>query len=654
MNRLLIAATLLTTLSLTPAAAAEKEVRLNSLDLGRMRQGYGTPMIDSSIRGTSLTIAGRSFAHGVGTHAVSTLWVDLKGGTERFRSWVGLDDSADGKGSVAFEAYADGKKVWTSGPMKPGTPAVQLDLPLAGAKTLLLRVDTTDDGQEFDHADWAEASFTVSGEPPVAGGPPPEERVILKPKPGPAPRINGGKVYGCRPGHPFLYRIPATGTRPMKFSAAQLPEGLKLDAAAGILTGTAPPRGEYAVTLHAANDAGKDSRALKIVSGDKLSLTPYMGWNHWYAHYMRITDPMIREAADLMISNGMADAGYDYVCIDDCWARMPEPNHPDLGGQLRDTDGNILPNARFPDMKALTDTIHSKGMKAGIYTSPGIRTCTQYAGSLGHEAQDAKRFADWGFDLLKYDWCSYGEVAPQPDLAAMKKPYELMGKLIAGQKRDIVFNLCQYGMGDVWTWGAEVHGNSWRTSGDLGFELDRFIQVARKNSGYRQWNRPGEWNDPDYLQIGYVGNAHTTGEPAPSSLTPSEQHSFMSLWCLMAAPLIYGGDLARLDEFTLSILCNPEAIEVNQDPLGQCGALTDLGDGRFLLVKDMEDGSKAVGLCNGGETEATIEASWSALGVKGRQRVRDLWRHKDLGTFENKFTATAPRHATVFVRLFPE
>lgn len=205
---------------------------------------------------------------------------------------------------------------------------------------------------------------------------PREEAVILTPDPGPSPRINGPKVYGCRPGNPFLYRIPATGQRPMKFAAANLPEGLTLDSETGIITGAVPRRGQYTVTLEATNSHGSARRRLKICCGDLLALTPPMGWNHWYAHYHRITDQLVREAADVMVASGMADVGYQYVSIDDCWMnaapdarRKPDPLRV---GPFRDAQGNILPNKHFPDMKALTDYIHSKGLKAGIYTSPGL------------------------------------------------------------------------------------------------------------------------------------------------------------------------------------------------------------------------------------------------------------------------------------------
>ncbi len=480
------------------------------------------------------------------------------------------------------------------------------------------------------------------------------EAVILTPKPGPAPRINGPEVYGARPGHPFLYRIPAQGERPMKFSAKHLPKGLHLNSRTGIITGATPRPGEYTVTLRAKNKHGKDSRAFKIVSGDTLALTPPMGWNDWYAHYNRITDAKMRQAADIISSSGMADVGYQYVDIDDCW--MNSASHkpdPMQNGPARDPQGNILPNQHFPDMKALADYIHSKGLKAGIYTSPGPATCGGFTGSYRHEAQDARQFADWGFDLLKYDWCSYTrEVTNKPpSLADLKRPYQLMGGLLKQQNRDIVLNLCQYGMGNVWEWGAEVGGQSWRTADDLGVNLNHVSQVALANCEHAAWQKPGAWNDPDYIQIGWIGNARKNGQPKPCPFTPNEQYSFMSLWCLMSAPLFYSGDLAKLDDFTLNVLCNPEVIEIDQDPLGQCARVTFIGDGTFFMLKDLANGEHALGLCNDSESPADLTATWSALGLPGGQRVRDVWQEKDLGIFKDSFSARVPAHGVVLVRL---
>jgi alpha-galactosidase len=484
---------------------------------------------------------------------------------------------------------------------------------------------------------------------------PGEEAAILTPAPGPAPHINGPRRYGCRPGNPFLYRIPTTGSRPMKFSIDHLPRSLALDASAGIIRGTAPAKGEYTLTLKAKNRFGTASRSFLLVSGDLLALTPPMGWNHWYAHYGRITGAMIREAADAMVASGMADVGYQYVNIDDCWMNAPRNDDSLRVGPLRDAAGNILSNKHFPGMKGLTEYIHARGLKAGIYSSPGALTCAGFSGSYQHEARDAKQFADWGFDFLKYDWCSYREVAGgDTSRAAFMKPYLLMGNLLKEQKRDIVLNLCQYGMGNVWEWGADVGGHCWRTANDLGYELDRVFDVALKNAEHRAWSRPGAWNDPDYIQIGYIGDARKGGFPAPCAMSPNEQYAYMSLWCLMASPLFFSGDMSKLDPFTLNVLCNPEVIDVDQDPLGQSAAVAPISRETFLMVKDLYDGGKAVGLFNRGEVPAEVTASWAVVGISGKHVVRDLWRQKDIGMFDRELRIIVPRHGVVFVRVRAE
>ncbi|HEX8984440.1 MAG TPA: putative Ig domain-containing protein [Bryobacteraceae bacterium] len=483
---------------------------------------------------------------------------------------------------------------------------------------------------------------------------------ILTPKPGPAPVIQGPKLYGVRPGRPFLYRIPATGLRPMRFSAEGLPAPLVLDAATGILSGRAPERrGEYKVTLTAANAEGSSRREFRIVVGDTLALTPPMGWNDWYTHYERITDRLMRQAADALVASGMADFGYQYVNIDDCWAAKPGSADPDLSGEQRDAHGDIRPNRRFPDMRALTAYIHSKGLKAGIYTSPGPLTCGGYTGSYRHEALDARQFAAWGFDFLKYDWCSYGKVAGGETLEARKKPYTLMGGILKDLDRDVVFNLCQYGMSDVWKWGGEVGGQAWRTTGDLGLEkaskLPGFYSIAFQNAAHAEDAGPGRWNDPDYVLIGSVGNASKIEEAArPTSLTGDEQYSYMSLWSLMAAPLFFGGDMNHLDEFTLNVLCNGEVIDVDQDPLGKQGRVVRRTTTEFVLAKPLEDGSLALGLFNLGEERKSITAAWKDLGITGARKVRDLWRQKDAGRAADRWTAEVNRHGVALVRLIPE
>jgi alpha-galactosidase len=485
-----------------------------------------------------------------------------------------------------------------------------------------------------------------------------ERAVILTPASGPAPRINGARVLGVRPGSPFFFRIPATGDRPMAFAAENLPAGLTVDPGTGIITGTVQERGSYPVMLRASNSKGTAARELRIVCGDTLALTPHMGWNSWYVWENHVTDEIMRAAADAMVSSGMADHGYTYVNIDDCWPVKPGATDPTLQGEPRDKSGKVNSNRRFPDMKALTDYIHAYGLKAGIYTSPGPTTCADHTGAWQQEAADVERFVEWGFDFLKYDWCSYDQIAKDKSREELQKPYRLISETLKKQPRDIVLNLCQYGMGAVWEWGKEVGGNSWRTAGDLGGSFEK-IGLALFRDGFdlyaekelHRFGGPGGWNDPDYLLLGYLSN--WKGQTVPTPLTPNEQYSHVSLWCLLAAPLIFSGDITRLDDFTLALLTNDEVIEVDQDPLGRPGRRVAKDGDLEVWARPMEDGSLAVGLFNRGEGLKAIEAKWEDMGISGPQKVRDLWRQREVGITEGKFEAFVARHGVVLVRLWP-
>ena len=650
------AALALATLTARTLAAEPQTVWISSLDLSPIVQGWGQPQADKSVTGKPLSIGGKVFERGLGTHTDSLVRLDLKRGAEKFSALVGVDDAAGSdQATLSFRVIGDGKTLFKTTGMKLGQAARKVEVEVKGVKMLLLLADSRGD-ISFGHADWADAKLLVTGERPVIVGQPHEDAVILSPKPARTPRINGARIFGVHPGHPFLFTIAATGDRPMTFAADHLPKGLTLEASTGQILGQIEKAGEYVVTLRAANSLGKAKSTFKIVCGETLALTPHMGWNSWYVWEGHVTDPIMRAAADAMVSSGMINHGYQYVNIDDCWAVKPGATDPTLGGASRDAQGKVNANQRFPDMKGLTDYIHSKGLKAGIYTSPGPLTCAGHVGAYEHEELDAQRFAEWGYDFLKYDWCSYGKVAPKPDLAAMQKPYRLIGGILRQQNRDLVLNLCQYGMGKVWEWGKEIGGHSWRTAGDLGGSFygipgalfrDGFDVYSSKE--LHKYGGPGGWNDPDYLLLGYLSN--WKGQTALTPLTPNEQYTHVSLWCLVAAPLIFSGDITRLDEFTLSLLTNDEVIDVDQDPLGKPGRRVAIEGDLEVWARDMEDGTKAVGLFNRGEDNTTVTAKWADLGLQGKRIVRDLWRQQDLGKYEGEFRASVPRHGAVLVRL---
>ena len=637
-------------------AAEPQTVWLSSLDLSPVAQGWGKPQADKAVTGKPLSIGGKKFERGLGTHVDSLVRVQLKGGSERFYAYVGVDDAAgNDQAKVSFRVMGDGKVLFRVYNLKLGEAPRKIDVDVKGVKMLLLIADTRG-SISYGHADWADARFLVTGERPVIVGAPREEAVILTPKPPRTPRINGARIFGVHPGHPFLFTIPATGDRPMTFSVSGLRKGLSVDPQTGLISGQLGQACDFVVTLRAQNALGKASRRLRIVCGETLALTPHMGWNSWYVWENRVTDKIMRDAADAMVSSGMIDHGYQYVNIDDCWAIKPGSTDPSLSGPERDAQGMVNANPRFPDMKALTAYIHSKGLKAGIYTSPGPLTCAGHVGAWQHEEADARRFAEWGYDFLKYDWCSYGKIATNRSLPELQKPYQLIGQILRRQDRDLILNLCQYGMGKVWQWGKEVGGHSWRTAGDLGGSFEG-IPGALFRDGFdvyaenelHKYGGPGGWNDPDYLLLGYLSN--WKGGTAPSPLTPNEQYTHVSLWCLVAAPLIFSGDITRLDDFTLNLLCNDEVIDVDQDPLGKPGRRMALDGELEVWARDLEDGSKAVGLFNRGEEPATVTAKWSDLGIKGKKTVRDLWRQKDLGKFRDEFKAQVPRHGVVLVRI---
>ncbi|MGA2174375.1 MAG: NPCBM/NEW2 domain-containing protein [Verrucomicrobiota bacterium] len=620
------------------AAARAETFGLQTLDLRQVEQSWGEPQADKSVDQHPLLLGGKRFEHGLGTHAASTLRVALNGNGERFTATVGVDDEVGQKGSVTFRVVGDGKTLWESGVLRGGDPPKEVSVDLRGVKSLVLAVNDAGEGIDFDHADWADAQITMTEGKPLAVAIAREPAVVLTPKSSPKPRLNGAKVFGVRPGAPVLFTIAASGQRPMVFSASPLPAGLQIDTQTGRLTGALKDKGVFRLNLRAQNALGTAERPLKIVCGDTIALTPPLGWNSWNGFGCDVTEANVRAAADAMAASGLIDHGWTYINIDDCW---------EAG---RATNGNILCNEKFPDMKALTDYVHGKGLKIGLYSSPGPKTCAGHEGSYEHEEQDARQYAEWGFDYLKYDWCSYGRIAPRPTHEDLLKPYQVMRAALDKVPRDIVFSLCQYGRGGVWAWGAQVGGNCWRTTGDITDTWSSMTRIGFGQAGHEKFAEPGHWNDPDMLVVGYVG---WSARVRPTRLTPNEQYTHISLWCLLCSPLLIGCDMTKLDEFTLNLLTNDEVLEVNQDPLGRQAARV-AQDGQLeIWAKDLEDGSKAVGLFNRGDEETTVTAKWSDLGLTGKQAVRDLWRQQDLGASDGPFQASVPRHGVVLVKVTP-
>lgn len=526
---------------------------------------------------------------------------------------------------------------------------------------------------------------------------------ILTPPPPPTPRINGARVYGERPGRPFQFSIPATGRDPLTYSAIGLPPGLTLNPETGRISGSVNRVGAYPVRLTAANRLGTDSKTLLIRIGDQICLTPPMGWNSWNVFGHSVNEAKVRAQAEAMVKSGLIKHGWTYVNIDDTWQGARDGKSHALQG-----------NQKFPNMKGLCDEIHALGLKAGIYSTPWV---TSYAGFPGGSSEnpdgawtpftgvkrvnknvlpfaegpysfaraDAQQWADWGFDYLKYDW--------NPVTTRQVKE---MGDALNATGRDFVYSLSNsapYSGAADWARLA----NAWRTTGDI---RDNWQSVCRNGFSQTKWAPyagPGHWNDPDMLVVGMVGwgaKQHLT------HLTHDEQYSHISLWCLLAAPLILGCDLTRLDDFTLNLLTNDEVLAIDQDPRGAEATRVseDLQAGTEVWARPLSDGTFAVGLFNRGryviqaprrprkgetgvkpvwklvdrsggpsveyasaaDADAALQktarptlmtATWAELGLSGRQPVRDLWRQKDLAPADGKVTLSVPFHGVALLRI---
>jgi alpha-galactosidase len=500
---------------------------------------------------------------------------------------------------------------------------------------------------------------------------------IRTPPASPAPHINGPDVFGVRSGNPFLYQIPATGNRPMTFSVDHLPKGLKLDANTGLITGKLRKKwfglkSKFVVTLHANNDLGADTKKFTIVVGETIALTPPLGWNSWNAYHATVTGDNVIRAARAMSSSGLINYGWSYINIDDSW-------QGERGGKF---DG-IQPNDKFPDMQGMCDEIHGLGLKVGIYSTPWE---TSYAGFVGGSSDDphgawtharsrlgricyadndAKQWAVWGIDYLKYDWNPHNTKPTAETPALFLNDSTTMHTALRKSGRDVVFSYSNGMPFDDIAEQSKVY-NCWRTTGDIG---DNWISMVERafyfpphkkgqtglhgepNDKWAPYARPGHWNDPDMMVLGVVNFG---GKQHPSHLTPDEQYMHMTAWCMASAPLLLGCDLDKLDAFTLNLVENPEVLAIDQDSLGkQATIASNQGNLRLIYVKDLADGSKAVAFYNLSDKPSKMMAQWQDLGISGTRTVRDLWREKDLGQHDGEFTITVAPHSAELAKISP-
>lgn len=643
-------------------ACSEEQTQTVYLDsLGNSEcyiQDWGEVVINKSVRYTPLTVNGQEYSRGLGVHSISRLLYKLDGDAVSISGMAGADDFNLFAGKHQFKIMADGKVLWKSGVMKKGDPIKSFNVSLRGKDKVLLLVEECGDGIMYDHADWIDVKIETKGEVvpiPVWPENVEKQKYIQTPMAPDEPQINNPLVFGARPDHPFLWSVMATGKRPMEYGAEGLPNGLSIDSQTGHISGTVSQTGDYKVLLSAKNDLGEDKCEVTIKIGDKIALTPSMGWNSWNCWGLSVDDGKVRDAARLM-SSCLHDYGWEYVNIDDGW-EAPQRNE----------DGEISANEKFPDIVSLTEYIHSLGLKFGIYSSPGKTTCGGHVGSYQHELIDAKTWERWGVDYLKYDYCGYLEIEKDSEEATIQEPYIVMRNALDQVDRDIVYCV-GYGAPNVWKWGAEAGGNQWRTTRDITDEWNVVMAIGFFQDVCASATCPGNNNDADMLVIGRLGKAWGAQSVHDSHLTPDEQYSHISLWCLLSSPLLLGCDMADIDDFTLNLITNREVIAVNQDPLVSPAAKHIVKNGQ-IWTKKLYDGSYAVGffhadpyfvLWNQDDAidmqfrEYEFNLPLKELGIKGKCGVRDLWLQKDLQDAEGHIEVKVPYHGVKLLRIIPQ
>lgn len=644
-------------------AQETRQIWLDELPIKSFSEGIPAVLGKTNAAGDPLRIAGTTYAHGVGVNSTSILAFYLNGRAKSFSALVGVDDQGSQTLPYKFYVIADRQIRFESREMKWGEAAQPVNVDLTGVQRLGLLVKIKDQGHTRTYSNWANAAITMLGDALPQTMPNTAEKYILTPPVSPKPRINSPTVFGARPGNPFLYTIAATGQRPLTFSAKKLPKGLSLDPKTGLITGKINQRGTYTTTLFAKNQLGQAQQTLSIKIGDTIALTPPIGWNGWNSWARNIDQEKVIASADAMVKMGLSQHGWTYINVDDAWQ-----------GQRGGAFHGIQANEKFPDMKGMVDYIHGLGLKVGLYSTPMI---TSYAGYIGgssifekgelpdsivqkkrsyryvgpyrFEENDAKQWAAWGIDYLKYDWRIEVESAAR------------MSEALKKSGRDIFYSISNSApFAHAQDWVRLT--NSWRTGPDIRDSWHSLFVSAFTLDKWSPYGGPGHWNDPDMMILGNL----TTGSPMhPTRLTADEQYSHVSLFCLLSAPLLIGCPIEQLDAFTLNLLTNDEVIAIDQDPLGKPARLIATENGVQIWLKSLADGSYALGLFNvgdfgqtpqsyfrwGDETPVSFTLDFSKIGLKGALKLRDLWRQRDLGTFSSTFQTDIPHHGVVMLKL---
>ena len=645
-------------------AQTHKTLYLDDLQIQTYSEGIRPVSAKSNYGHDTMRINKEVFFRGVGAQSPSVLVFMLNGNASRFSCKVGMDDMGNAAIPLSFYVLGDQKVLFEIKDMKMGDPAVDVNVDLRGVIQfgLLITDRVGGVGNKKTYGNWANAKLELIKDK-LPGHPTNNDpKYILTPAPKQTPQINTANVFGVTPGNPLLFTIAATGMRPMKFSVDGLPKGLTVSSSSGIISGSVAERGVYHVVLKAQNKLGTTTKKLTIKVGDTIALTPPIGWNGWNCWEAKIDQQKVLASAKAMVDKGLRDHGWSYVNVDDSW--MGIRSGPDTA---------LQPNEKFPDMKGMINQIHAMGLKAGLYSTPYIASYGGYVGASSDyptggethelfkpnrppysrigkykfENNDARQMAAWGVDFLKYDW--------RIDVASTER----MSTALKNSGRDIVFSLSNNApfekvtdwmrLSQMYRTGPDIK-DTWTSLFNTAFSLDKWSPFAG----------PGHWSDADMMILGDVSIGPILH---PTRLTPDEQYSHVSIFSLIASPMLIGCPIERLDAFTLNLLSNDEVIAIHQDPLGKAGRLVLEKDGFQVWKRELENGDYAIGIFNNGnfgktpesyfrwgnEKPATFQLNLEEIGLKGTWKFRDVWRQKELGIFKGTYPATVNYHGVVLL-----